>query len=59
MKAAAVDLGCVGTVTAACVASHRRNVEGVNISTAKTDKIHVEKLLRHGRTSCTVGFISR
>jgi GDP-mannose 6-dehydrogenase len=39
MKVAVIGLGYVGTVTAACVASHRHEVWGVDVDAAKVDDI--------------------
>jgi len=40
MKVAVVGLGYVGTVTAACLASRRHDVYGVDVDAAKVDEIH-------------------
>ena len=39
MKVAVIGLGYVGTVTAACVASHGHDVWGVDVDPAKVDEL--------------------
>ena len=39
MKVAVFGLGYVGTVTAACLASHNHDVWGVDVDQAKVDDI--------------------
>src|SRR5215475_15067731 len=47
MKVAAIGLGYVGTVTAACLASRGHDVWGVDVDAAKVDEI------RRGRSPVT------
>jgi GDP-mannose 6-dehydrogenase len=67
MKVAVFGLGYVGTVTAACLASHGHDVSGVDPETSKVDRVRrgaspvvepgVDELIRkavaHGRLSAT------